>query len=85
MAARQGGQLEVDSYAVRGATIVTDPNQGSAVFPPCPLCGNRSYRQERGKIDSEWGITAHRVVILICEQCGHILLFDEGRTMWDFD
>jgi ribosomal protein S27AE len=53
--------------------------------PTCPLCGNGTFQQERGKIDSMWGITAHRVTLLICERCGNILSFYEGNTIFDFD
>lgn len=54
-------------------------------MPTCPLCGGRSFRQERGKLDSEWGITAHRVLMLVCETCSHVLPFYEGNTIFDFD
>ena len=54
-------------------------------LPTCPICGNLQFRQEKGKIDSAWGVMAHRVEILICENCGYILLFSEGRTIFDFD
>ncbi|HEY3162985.1 MAG TPA: hypothetical protein VGJ71_01425 [Candidatus Limnocylindrales bacterium] len=61
-----------------------DATEGRSL-PACPVCSHRQYRQEKGKIDSAWGMTAHRVEILICENCGYILLFSEGRTLWDFD
>jgi hypothetical protein len=54
-------------------------------LPTCPLCGGRSFRRESGKLDSEWGITAHRVVMLVCETCAHVLLFYQGNTIFDFD
>lgn len=60
------------------------PKPGKAL-PTCPLCGNRTFRQEKGKIDSEWGITAHRVTLLICERCAYVLVFYEGNTIFDFD
>ncbi len=53
--------------------------------PQCPLCGNDQFQREEGKIDSKWGVTAHKVILLICTRCGHVLLFSEGRTIWDFD
>jgi hypothetical protein len=53
--------------------------------PVCPMCENTAFRQERGKFDSEWGITAHRVRLLICERCSHVLVFYEGNTIFDFD
>ena len=53
--------------------------------PTCPLCGSTTFRQERGKMDSEWGLTAHRVTLLICERCQYVLSFYEGNTIFDFD
>jgi hypothetical protein len=55
------------------------------VRPRCPVCRGDAFRREKGKIDSEWGITAHRVDMLICERCGNVLLFYEGNTIFDFD
>ena len=54
-------------------------------LPVCPICGNNTYRQEKGKLDSQWGITAHRVTLLICERCSYVLTFYEGNTIFDFD
>jgi hypothetical protein len=51
----------------------------------CPICGNTTFRKERGKIDSEWGVTAHRVTMLICERCSFVLQFYDGNTIFDFD
>ena len=53
--------------------------------PRCPMCGNETFRREHGKIDSVWGLTAHRVMILICERCSYVLQFYEGSTIFDFD
>ena len=53
--------------------------------PRCPLCAGEIFRFEKGKIDSEWGMTAHKVDMLICQGCGNILLFFEGNTIFDFD
>ncbi len=60
-------------------------DQQSGSRPQCPLCGNAEFQREEGKIDSKWGATAHKVIILICLRCSHILLFSGGRTIWDFD
>jgi hypothetical protein len=53
--------------------------------PRCPICSHDQFRRERGKIDSAWGITAHKVDILVCLRCGYVLLFYEGNTIFDFD
>jgi hypothetical protein len=58
---------------------------GSRNLPICPICGNNTFRQERGKIDSEWGITAHKVTLLVCERCSYVLAFYDGNTIFDFD
>jgi hypothetical protein len=54
-------------------------------LPMCPLCGNTTFRREEGKFDSAWGMTAHRVHMLICERCAYVLTFYEGNTIFDFD
>ena len=58
---------------------------GEPNLPACPLCGNRTFQQEEGKLDSAWGLTAHRVRMLICERCQYVMMFYEGNTIWDFD
>ena len=54
-------------------------------LPACPLCGNRTFQQEEGKLDSAWGITAHRMRMLVCERCQYVMMFYDGNTIWDFD
>ena len=54
-------------------------------LPTCPLCANTTFRQEEGKLDSAWGLTAHRVKLLICDRCQYVLPFYEGNTIFDFD
>ena len=53
--------------------------------PTCPLCGHREFQQEEGKLDSKWGMTAHRVTLLICERCRFVLTFYDGNSIFDFD
>ena len=61
------------------------PEPDAPARPRCPLCGNDSFRKEAGKIDSQWGLTAHRVSLYICERCSYVLTFYEGNTIFDFD
>ena len=54
----------------------------------CIHCGNsgiHNFKQDEGKLDSKWGMTAFKVIILTCNACGHIELFNKGRTIFDFD
>ncbi|MFX0137594.1 MAG: hypothetical protein ACFFDN_28405 [Candidatus Hodarchaeota archaeon] len=51
----------------------------------CPLCKGTKFKKEEGKMDSKWGITAHKITLMICENCKFILQFSKGRTIWDFD
>lgn len=52
----------------------------------CPLCGSKEFNQERGKLDSHWGMTALKVDMLICKQCNHVILFGTGKTFFgNFD
>ena len=52
----------------------------------CPLCKATAFRKEKGKMDSRWGFTAHRIDLRVCERCGFVMSFWGGRTFWgDFD
>ena len=63
-----------------------DPvNEGAAPSLSCPVCRSSDFDQEAGKLDSQWGFTAHQVAMLICRGCGYVLLFDRGRSIFDFD
>ena len=51
----------------------------------CPLCGGTEFETERGRMDSRWGVTTHKVVMKICTRCGLVLQFWAGRGIFDFD
>jgi len=34
----------------------------------CPLCGNLELDREEGRIDSRWGVTSHKVVMMVLPQ-----------------
>jgi hypothetical protein len=36
-------------------------------------------------MDSRWGVTAHKVILMVCNDCQFIMPFSKGRTVWDFD
>ena len=51
----------------------------------CPLCGGVDFEKQEGKMDSKWGLTAHRVTLMICTTCRLVMTFSKGRTIFDFD
>ena len=51
----------------------------------CPLCGGTEFERQQGRMDSRWGITSHKFVLQICQQCGLVLQFSAGRGIFDFD
>jgi hypothetical protein len=51
----------------------------------CLICGGTEFDTERGRLDSRWGITTHKVIMRICRRCGLVLQFSAGRGIWDFD
>lgn len=67
------------------------PSRPPPIAPPlpvlkCPLCGGIDFEKQRGKLDSRWGWTAHRVDMRICQKCGYLMQFYKGRTFFgDFD
>jgi uncharacterized protein len=50
-----------------------------------PLCHGTDFDSERGRLDSRWGFTSHRMTLLICRQCRFILHFYDNRSIFDFD
>jgi RNase P subunit RPR2 len=51
----------------------------------CPLCKGTEFERQEGKMDSRWGVTAHKMTLMICKKCGLIMSFSKGRTIFDFD
>jgi RNase P subunit RPR2 len=51
----------------------------------CSLCGSQDFAKDSGRLDSKWGFTSFKVIMLTCRRCGHIELFNKGRSIWDFD
>lgn len=51
----------------------------------CPLCSGTTFKTQKGKVEGEWGMTAHMVNIKICETCSYVMLFSRGRSIWDID
>lgn len=66
----------------RPATSPLDPPALGAHQLTCPLCGCREFTEESGSIDSDLGLTAHRVDIRICAVCSYVMLFSKGRSFW---
>jgi len=51
----------------------------------CPLCQGTEFDRQQGRMDSRWGITSHKLVLMICRRCGLVLQFSAGRGIFDFD
>ena len=51
----------------------------------CPLCDSVEFDQEEGRMDSRWGLTSHKLVLMVCRRCGLVLHFSAGRSLFDFD
>ncbi len=70
--------LEQPQYTVDDTNL--DPN------PACLWCRKKiGFKEEVGRLDSKFGISAHKVRIFICNNCGYSHLFSLGRSIWDFD
>jgi RNA polymerase subunit RPABC4/transcription elongation factor Spt4 len=51
----------------------------------CPLCQSTDFQQEEGRLDSKWGLTSHKMTLLICTNCRYILHFYDRNSIFDFD
>jgi len=49
----------------------------------CPMCQGTEFEKQEGKMDSKWGITAHKITLMISKNCRYILSFSKGRTIFD--
>ena len=58
---------------------------GENLILKCSLCGSQDFAKDKGRLDSKWGWTSFKVIMLTCKHCGHIELFNKGRSIWDFD
>jgi uncharacterized protein len=62
-----------------------EEQQRQGRLPVCPLCGGDQFSKEEGRLDSKWGFTSHKMILLICEQCQLVLHFYNGNSIFDFD
>jgi uncharacterized protein len=62
-----------------------DTQQQPQRMPKCPLCGGQEFQKEEGRLDSKWGMTSHKLILLICQQCRFVMHFYDKRSIWDFD
>jgi ribosomal protein L40E len=60
-------------------------NTGENLVLRCSLCSGQDFAKDSGRLDSKWGWTSFKVIMLSCRRCGHIELFNKGRSIWDFD
>jgi hypothetical protein len=51
----------------------------------CPLCGGSDFERQQGRMDSRWGLTSHKLVLMVCRRCRLVLQFSAGRGIFDFD
>jgi len=45
----------------------------------CPLCTNRQFREEQGRLPAGWG--HHRMTLMVCTNCNLVLHFYKKRAM----
>ena len=51
----------------------------------CLICGFTEFDRQQGRMDSRWGFTSHKLVLMVCRRCGFVHQFSAGRGIWDFD
>ena len=62
-----------------------DRATGEHLVLHCTLCGGQDFAKDKGRLDSKWGFTSFKIIIQTCQRCGHIELFNKGRSIFDFD
>jgi hypothetical protein len=51
----------------------------------CPLCRGTQFQREQSRQDSRWGLTSHRMTLMICARCRYVLHFYDSHSIFDFD
>lgn len=51
----------------------------------CPLCRGTDFQRETARQDSRWGLTSHRMTLMICRRCRYVLHFYDRNSIFDFD
>lgn len=51
----------------------------------CPLCACEDFQQESSRQDSRWGMTSHRMTLMICLNCRYVLHFYDKHSIFDID
>ncbi len=78
-----GGSVQ---YAPQKQSIgFGDRRTGENLVLRCTLCGGQDFAKDKGRLDSKWGFTSFKVIMMSCRHCGHIELFNRGRSIFDFD
>ena len=91
-----GTSLGTSKPRSSGGSVAFQPNRqesigfgerrtGEHLVLRCTLCGGQDFAQDRGRLDSKWGFTSFKVIMQTCKNCGHIELFNKGRSIFDFD
>jgi hypothetical protein len=65
-----------------------DKATGEHLIMHCTHCGNQgqeNFSKDSGRLDSKWGMTSFKVIMMSCNKCGHVELFNKGRSIFDFD
>ena len=86
--------LESSSTSQTRAIWWTASPKRETVWPPQSVANGRFRRAPSRSMAGQsmgastvcgWGITAHKVDMLVCLTCGYVLLFYQGSTIFDFD
>ncbi len=58
-----------------------EPDAPNTVRPTCLFCGHDQFVEEIGKLDTRWGMEAHKMRLLICQRCSFTMHFSLGRGL----
>ncbi|WP_329091754.1 MULTISPECIES: hypothetical protein [unclassified Streptosporangium] len=49
----------------------------------CPLCHGTEFQREEGRLAGRWGMTSHRLTLMICVRCRYILQFYDKHSIFN--
>jgi hypothetical protein len=58
---------------------VTEPRHLACA---APLCGGDQFQREESRQESRWGLTSHRMTLMICQRCRYVLHFYDVHSIF---
>ncbi len=49
----------------------------------CIVCDGTDFEAQESREESRWGFTSHRMTLMVCRTCSHVMHFYDAHSMWN--